>query len=359
MPTGLRVSTPYGFLLCASNQMIYGYNFPLPMSNSSSVSNDSSPFLNRVRAACRRKGYTYQTEKTYLRWIVRYVKYHGTEHPRGFGKSEVRRYLSHLATERNVAASTQNQALSALLFLHRDVLGADWDEVSDFDRAQEPERLPVVLTQNEIATVLGQMEGPNGLVARLLYGAGLRLSEGLRLRVKDLDFEYEQITVRQGKGKKDRRTLLPEALVDPLRRQLRKSRALWEEDLEAGYGAVSMPKALAQKYPNAAREWGWQYVFPSVRRSEDPRSGDVKRHHRSPSAVQKAVKRAVEETDITKSASCHTLRHSFATHLLEQGTDIRTVQELLGHQDLRSTQVYTHVLQDGHAGTLSPLDTLA
>ena len=328
------------------------------MPNWSSASNDSSPFLNRIRAACRRKGYTYRTEKTYLRWIVRYVKYHGTQHPRAFGKSEVRDYLSYLATERTVAASTQNQALNALLFLHRDVLGADWDEVSDFNRAREPDRLPVVLTRKEVAAVLEQMDGPNGLVAHLLYGAGLRLSEALRLRVKDLDFEYEQITVRQGKGKKDRRTLLPGMLEDALRRQLRKSNAIWQEDLEAGYGAASMPKALGRKYPNAAAEWGWQYVFPSQRRSKDPRSGDIKRHPRSPSAVQKAVKRAVEGTGLTKSASPHTLRHSFATHLLEEGTDIRTVQELLGHQDLRTTQVYTHVLQDGQAGTQSPLERI-
>jgi site-specific recombinase XerD len=222
----------------------------------SSPSDDSSPFLDRVRAACRRKGYTYRTEKTYLRWIIRYVKHHGTQHPRGFGKEEVRDYLSYLATDRNVAASTQNQALNALLFLHRDVLGAEWEAVSDFDRAKEPERLPVVLTQEEMKELLGNMEGPNGLVAHLLYGAGLRLSEALRLRVKDLDFDYEQITVRQGKGKKDRRTLLPEILIGSLRRQLRKSKATWKEDLDAGYGKASMPKALARKSPNAASEWG-------------------------------------------------------------------------------------------------------
>lgn len=221
-----------------------------------------------------------------------------------------------------------------------------------------PERLPVVLTQEEVKRLLGEMEGPNGLVAHLLYGAGLRLSEALRLRVKDLDFEYEQITVRQGKGKKDRRTLLPEMLIGSLRRQLRKSKATWKEDLDAGYGKASMPKALARKYSNAASQWKWQYAFPSIRRSEDLRSEHIKRHHRSPSAVQKAVKRAVDATDITKSATLHTLRHSFATHLLEQGTDIRTVQELLGHQDLRTTQVYTHVLQDGKAGTRSPLETI-
>ena len=207
-----------------------------------------------------------------------------------------------------MAVSTQNQALNALLFLHRDVLGAEWDEVTGFDRAQEPKRLPVVLTQAEGTALLDEMHGPNGLVAHLLYGAGLRLSEALCLRVNDLDVDYEQITVRQGNGKKDRRTLLPDMLEDPLRRQLRKSRALWRDDREAGTGAASMPKVLAHKYPNAAAEWGWQYVFPSVRRSEDPRSGRVKRHYRSPSAVQKAVKRAVRAAGIAKSASPHTLR---------------------------------------------------
>lgn len=263
---------------------------------------------------------SYHTEQSYTRWIVRYVKYRGTPHPRSVGKADVREYLSHLATTQNVAASTQNQALNALLFLYRDVLGRTWDEVSEFERAKEPERLPVVLTPAEGKRVLTNMEGTNRLVASLLYGAGLRLSEALRLRVKDIDVEYEQIRVRQGKGKKDRCTLLPSSLTAGLQRQLDKSRAVWQEDQEAGYGAVSMPTALAQKSPNAAREWGWQYVFAAQSRSEDPRSGEVKRHHRSPSAVQKA-------------ASCHTLRHSFAMHLLKQGTDIRTVQDLLGHED--------------------------
>ncbi len=327
----------------------------MPPRSRQSPESDASDLLSQVQAACRRKGYSYRTEQTYSRWIVRYVKHNGTQHPQEMGKEEVRSYLSYLATDRNVAASTQNQALNALLFLYRDVLGREWDEISDFERAKEPERLPVVLTETEVRALLEEMEGTNGLVAHLLYGAGLRLSEALRLRVKDLDFEYEQITVRQGKGKKDRRTILPEPLTDALRRQLQKSNAIWREDREAGHGEVSMPKALDQKYPTAAKEWGWQYVFPSAKRSTDPRDGQEKRHHRSPSAVQKAVKRAVRAAGITKSASCHTLRHSFATHLLKQGTDIRTVQELLGHQDLRTTQVYTHVLQDGKAGTQSPL----
>jgi integron integrase len=224
------------------------------------------------------------------------------------GREEVQSYLSHLATERNVAASTQNQALNALLFLYRDVLGREWNEIDDFHRAKEPERLPVVLSEKDVKALLGEMQGTDNLVAHLLYGAGLRLSEALRLRVKDIDFAYEQITVRQGKGKRDRRTLLPQPLEGPLRRQLQKSEAIWREDLEAGYGEASMPRALARKYPNAATEWGWQYVFPSSRRSEDPRSGDTKRHHRSPSAVQKAVKRAVRAAGIAKPASPHTLR---------------------------------------------------
>jgi integron integrase len=268
----------------------------------------ASDFLSRVRAACRRKGYSYRTEQSYTRWIVRYVKHHGTRHPGEMGREEVQSYLSHLATERTVAASTQNQALNALLFLYRDVLGREWNEIDDFHRAKEPERLPVVLSEKDVKALLGEMKGTNSLVAHLLYGAGLHLSEGLRLRVKDIDFAYEQITVRQGKGKKDRRTLLPQPLEGPLRRQLQKSEAIWREDLEAGYGEASMPRALARKYPNAATEWGWQYVFPSSRRSEDPRSGDTKRHHRSPSAVQKAVKRAVRAAGIAKPASPHTLR---------------------------------------------------
>jgi len=325
-----------------------------------SSSPDGSPsLLDRVRARCQRKGYSYRTERTYARWIVRYVTFHDTTHPRALEKQDVRDYLSYLATERNLAASTQNQALNALLFLHHDLLGRDWDGVTDFERTKEPDRLPVVLTPDEVQALLETMRGTNRLVAGLLYGAGLRLSETLRLRVKDLDFDYEQIVVRQGKGKKDRCTLFPTSLKGPLRRQLRKSRTVWEEDREAGHGTVSMPTALERKYPNAADEWAWQYVFPSQSRSEDPRSGDVKRHHRSSSAVQKAVKRAVREAGITKSASCQTLRHSFATPLLAQGTDIRTVQDLLGHDDIRSTQIYTHVLQNGRAGTQSPLDAIA
>lgn len=324
----------------------------------SSAPESSPSLLDRVRTRCQRKGYSYRTEQSYTRWIVRYVKYHDTTHPRNLDKQDVRTYLSHLARDRNLAASTQNQALNALLFLYRDVLGRDWEAITDFERAKEPERLPVVLTPEEVNRVLEAMEGPNGLVAHLLYGAGLRLSEALRLRVKDLDFDYDQIVVRQGKGKKDRTTLFPTCLKTPLRRQLRKSQARWEEDRAAGYGTASMPKALERKYPNAADEWAWQYVFPSQSRSEDPRSGQIKRHHRSPSAVQKAVKRAVRAAEIAKAASCHTLRHSFATHLLDQGTDIRTVQDLLGHEDLRTTQVYLHVLSDEHAGTESPLDTL-
>jgi len=314
--------------------------------------------LDQVRTVCRRKGYSYRTEKTYIGWITRYIRFHGTRHPESFNETHVRAYLSYLATKRRVAAATQNQALNALLFLHRSVLGAEWDFVDGFVRAKKPKRLPVVLTPDEVALLLTSMEGTNRLVASLLYGAGLRLSEALRLRVKDLDPDDGQITVRQGKGKKDRRTIFPESLERAIDRQLRKSHVLWKEDVEAGFGGVSMPTALTRKYPNASLEWGWQYLFPSRNRSMDPRSGHIRRHHRSPSAVQRAVKKAVRAADIAKPASCHTLRHSFATHLLDRGTDIRTVQELLGHQDVRTTQIYTHVLRNGHAGTRSPLSAL-
>jgi integron integrase len=313
--------------------------------------------LGQVRSACQRKGYSYRTEQTYVRWIVRYIRYHGTRHPKDFDATHVRTYLSYLATERAVAASTQNQALNALLFLHRTVLGTTWTHVDGFTRAKTPERLPVVLTRDEVAALLAGMEGTNRLVARLLYGAGLRISEALRLRIKDIDFGYQQITVRQGKGKKDRRTMLPRSAEAALKRQIAKARVVWKEDCEAGHGGASLPQALARKYPDAAHEWKWQYVFPSRGRSTDPRSGRLKRHHRSPPTVQRAVKRAVRRADIEKPASCHTLRHSFATHLLEDGADIRTVQELLGHSDLRTTQIYTHVLQRGVAPR-SPLETL-
>ena len=265
-------------------------------------------------------------------------------------------FLSHLALDRHVAASTQNQALSALLFLYAYVLERPLGEVGEVVRAQRPKRLPVVMTRAEVHAVLAHLHGVHRLVASLLYGSGLRLLEGLRLRVKDVDFSYAQLTVRDGKGQKDRLTVLPAAVVEPLKRHLRKVKLLHEEDLAEGYGAVYLPYALVHKYPNAASRWGWQYVFPASKRSEDPRSGVVRRHHLSEKTVQKAVHRAVKQAGITRPASSHTFRHSFATHLLEDGADIRTVQELLGHKDLRTTMIYTHVMGRGVA-VRSPLDT--
>lgn len=321
--------------------------------------NASAPrLLDRVRDRCRRKGYSYETEKTYTRWVVRYVRYHSYTHPRDLGPDDVRDFLSYLATSRRVAASTQNQALNALLFLYRDVLGAEWNTVNAFVRAKRLKRVPVVLTTAEVQLVINHMRGTNRLAAMLLYGAGLRVSEVLRLRIKDLDFRYRLITIRHGKGKKDRHTFLPKPAEPALRRQIEKARIAWQEDLEHRLHGVSLPHALERKYPRAPREWPWQYLFPGASPAVDPRDGRTKRHHRSASAVQKAVRRAVLRAGVEKHATCHTLRHSFATHLLESGTDIRTVQELLGHKDLRTTQVYTHVLQDGRAGTRSPLTAL-
>jgi integron integrase len=314
--------------------------------------------LDRVRLVCQRLRYSYHTEKAYCRWVKRFVRFHGTVHPRKLDAGHVRAFLDHLATERGVAASTQNQALNALIFLYEKVLDEDLGPIGAFERAQRSRRLPVVLTRDEVRAVLHHMKGANRLVALLLYGAGLRLTEALRLRVKDIDVQRGQILVRDGKGRKDRRTVFPQQAADPLQRHLRTVRVLHEEDCAAGYGAVYLPDALAQKYPNAAMAWKWQYIFPSRNRSVDPRSGVERRHHRSDSAVQRAVKKAVEAAQITKRASCHTFRHSFATHLIEDGYDIRTVQELLGHEDLRTTMVYTHVLNRGGRGVQSPLEKL-
>lgn len=268
-------------------------------------------------------------------------------------EAEIREFISDLAVNGGISASTQTVALSALLFLYRDVLKKELPYVSNIERAQRRKKLPVVFTRDEVRRVLAGLTGTQGLIARMLYGSGLRLMECLRLRVKDLDFTYGQVTVRDGKGAKDRVTMLPESLRRPLEHHLKKAKLLHEEDLEAGYGEVHLPYALARKYPRAAKEWGWQYVFPASNRSVDPRSGTVRRHHISDNAVQSQVKKAIESAGIV---SCHTFRHSFATHLLENGYDIRTVQELLGHKDVRTTMIYTHVLNRGGKGVRSPLD---
>ena len=272
------------------------------------------------------------------------------------GENEIRAFISHLAVEGGITASTQTVALSALLFLYRDVLKQNLPYVSNIERARKPRRLPVVFTREETKRILGNLEGTHWLIAGLLYGSGLRLMESLRLRVKDIDLNYNQLTIRDGKGEKDRITMLPASIKVSLARHLERVKLLHAEDLAAGYGEVHLPYALARKYPNAPKEWGWQYVFPAAGRSIDPRSGRKRRHHFSEDAVQKAVKKAIRTARIIKHGSCHTFRHSFATHLLEDGYDIRTVQELLGHKDVRTTMIYTHVLNRGGRGVTSPMD---
>lgn len=314
-----------------------------------------SPFLNQVRDTIRTRHYSIRTEQVYLGWIRQFILFHGKRHPRELGEAEVSAFLTWLAVRRNVAPSTQNQALNALVFMYRHVMGRPLGDILDAVRAKRPERLPVVLTRAEVRRLFQALDGPHWLPACLLYGSGLRLMECLRLRVKDLDFEHRSITVRGGKGGKDRVVVLPDPCIAPLQRHLEAVRNLHEKDLHDGFGAVWLPHALARKYPRAATSWAWQYVFPASRRSVDPRSGVTRRHHLDESCVQKAVKLAVRRARIMKPASCHTLRHSFATHLLERGMDIRTVQEQLGHKDVRTTQIYTHVLQRGGNAVLSPL----
>jgi integron integrase len=315
-----------------------------------------SSFLNEVRRVMRLKHMSRRTETSYLYYILRFIRFHGKRHPHEMGVEEIRAYLSHLATDKNVAASTQNVALSALLFLYQQVLHMDLPEIDNIERARRPKRVPVVFTPAEVDAILAQLAGTHLLVIGLLYGTGMRLSECLRLRVKDLDFAYRQITVRDGKGEQDRVTVLPEKLASSLKVQLESVKALHEQDLSERFEEVELPYALKRKYPDAARSWGWQYVFPAARRSVDPRSDRVGRHHILEDGVQRAMKRAMKRAGITKHGSCHTLRHSFATHLLESGYDIRTVQELLGHKDVKTTMIYTHVLNRGSRGVKSPLD---
>jgi len=328
--------------------------------NPSSVTSPSPPrLLDQVRERIRFKHYSIRTEQAYLDWIRRFVRHFGKRHPREMGAEEVQAFLSYLAVTGNVAASTQNQAKSALLFLYKEVLGIELPWLDKIEAAKTSRRLPVVLTHSEVALVLLKMEGTTGLVAHLLYGTGMRIMEGLRLRVKDVDFGRGEILVRDGKGAKDRVTMLPASLVPALREQLARVRELHRQDLAAGYGEVYLPYALDRKYPAAGREWMWQYVFPSAKLAVDPRSGVVRRHHVLDQAVQRAIRQAVRDAGIAKPATPHTLRHSFATHLLESGYDIRTVQELLGHSDVSTTMIYTHVLNRGGRGVASPLDRLA
>jgi integron integrase len=313
--------------------------------------------LDRMREVLRLKHYSIRTEHTYVNWAKRYILFHDKRHPQDMGAPEIAAFLTHLAVQRNVAASTQNQALCALLFLYDEVLHQDVGPV-DAIRAKKPKRLPTVLTREEVERVIAAVTGTHRLVVRLLYGSGLRLMECLRLRVKDVDFAYRQIVVRDGKGHKDRVTVLPGKLVEPLKTHLRRVALIHQRDLDRGYGAVYLPYALETKYPNAAKEWCWQYVFPARSLSRDPRSGITRRHHLGESGPQRAVRRAARLAGIDKHVSCHTFRHSFATHLLEDGYDIRTVQELLGHKDVKTTMVYTHVLNRGGLAVRSPLDDL-
>ena len=312
--------------------------------------------LDQVRDLLRVKHYSMSTEKTYLHWIKRFILFHGKRHPLEMGEGEVGAFLTHLAVKDKVAASTQNQALSALLFLYRNVLKREFGWLDNVERAKRSQRLPVVCTKEEVRAVLSRLDGRKCLMANLLYGAGLRLMECVRLRVKDIDFGYHQITLRDAKGRKDRLTVLPGALIDDLQRHLTKVKALHEQDLKEGFGNVYLPFALERKYPSANREWGWQYVFPASKRSIDPRSGVERRHHIQERALQRAVRQAIRNAGIQKGGSCHAFRHSFATHLLEDGYDIRTVQELLGHKDVRTTMIYTHVINKGGRGVQSPLD---
>jgi integron integrase len=314
--------------------------------------------LTRVRAAIRIRHYSVRTEQAYLRWIERFIRFSGTRHPATLGAAEVGAFLSNLAVEGRVAASTQNQAVAAILFLYTEVLGTKVAWLGDIIRAKQPHRIPVVLTQEEVRAIIAQMHGVPQLVTRLLYGSGLRLLEVLRLRVKDLDFGLNEIRVRSGKGNRDRVTMLPTSLRSALTVHLEAVRRAHQADLGAGAGWVELPGALADKYPSAGRTWSWQWVFPATRGYRDPVTGQHRRHHLHETVIQRAFREAVRASGIPKAAHCHTLRHSFATHLLETGYDIRTVQELLGHRDVSTTMIYTHVLNRGRLGVRSPADSL-
>ena len=312
--------------------------------------------IKRVRQAIRLRNYSYRTEQSYVYWIQKYFQFYHPRPAKDLGSKEVSQFFNYLAVKQNLAASSQNQALSAILFLYKNVLRIDLSWMQNLVWAKKPKRIPTVLTRQEVQRVLSNLNGLHWLMTSLLYGSGLRLMECLRLRVKDVDFGYNQILVRDGKGHRDRVTLLPTRLIEPLKKQLVEVKKLHLSDLKEGYGRVFLPDALARKYPNANRDFIWQFVFPSINRAPHPRTGEIFRHHIHPSTVQEAVKAAVRKAGIMKHASPHTLRHSFATHLLENGYDIRTVQELLGHKNVQTTMIYTHVLKKGGFGVKSPLD---
>jgi integron integrase len=314
--------------------------------------------LDQVRAKIRVKHYSLRTEQAYVDWIKRFILFNGKRHPAELGAGEVEAFLTYLASVREVSASTQNQAKSAVLFLYRDVLAIELPWLAHVEKAKVSLRLPVVLTHEEVAQVLRKLEGVHRLIGRLLYGTGLRIMEGVRLRVKDVEFSRREILVRDGKGRKDRISILPDGVAPALKVQMQEARELHAADLALGYGRVWLPHALERKYPEASRAWGWQYVFPAPHRSVDPRTGITRRHHLGDQAFQRAMRQAVHDAGIHKPATPHTLRHSFATHLLDAGYDIRTVQELLGHANVSTTMIYTHVLNRGGRGVISPLDRL-
>lgn len=313
--------------------------------------------MDQVRDRIRFKQYSIRTESTYCEWIKRYIFFHNKRHPSKMGVSEIESFLTHLASKRKVAASTQNVALNALLFLYREVLQIELPRLNDFEHAKRPKKLPVVLSQKEVKLLLSIIEHPlHNLILSMLYGTGMRLMECIRLRIKDIDFEKQEIVIRSGKGNKDRVTMLPDSLISDLKIQMDKVKQCFLSDRELKVSGVYMPFALDRKYPAAGTEWGWQWLFPSSKLSIDPRSGIERRHHLDEKAIQRSMKQALRNSEITKQASPHTLRHSFATHLLEAGYDIRTVQELLGHSDVKTTMIYTHVLNKGGRGVKSPLD---
>lgn len=314
--------------------------------------------LEEVRNVIRRRHYSLRTEQSYVHWIKRFIHFHNLRHPRDLGEAEVTAFLNHLARNRGVAAATQNQALSALLFLYKDVMAMPLAWLDGIEHSKRPARLPSVLTVSEMSALLAQLHGTSWLMASLVYGAGLRLRECLKLRVKDIGFEYRQLMIRDAKGGKDRVSILPDALIAPLQQHLERVKRLHEADLLAGYGEVELPYALHRKYPKAAYEWGWKFVFPSRKLSTDPRSGVIRRHHIYDDVLGRAIKQTVRDAGIVKHVSTHSLRHSFATHLLESGYDIRTVQELLGHSSVETTMIYTHVTNKGGRGVHSPFDRL-
>lgn len=344
----------------ASSFSAHPRHFPIPASGAHEPQCNGNPpkLMDRFREALRSRHYSRRTEETYCHWVKRFIFFHHVRHPAEMAESEINAFLTNLAVKDRVSASTQTQALSALLFLYRHVIGREVGNIEGLIRARKPKRLPVVLTREEVKSVIGTMNGIHCIMAGLMYGAGLRLMECLRLRVQDIDFAGSQIIVRDGKGAQDRITMLPEACKAPLLDHLKHVKEIHQMDLREGFGRVLMPYALVRKYPNAAGEWGWQWVFPQEKRWENMRTSEQGRHHMDESILQKAVKVAVRKVGIVKHATCHTFRHSFATHLLEDGYDIRTIQELLGHKDVKTTMIYTHVLNRGGKGVRSPMDIL-